>query len=146
LTDAERAALAEARAQSQMFRGGGGGGGQRNASASTNAPPGAPSSVRSPPPPPGAEVVDPLAAARRRSALDSQFGGRFVVFVQIDASIEPRVVEAGVTDLDYAEIVSGLREGERVLLLPSASLVRAQEGFRERILGRFSGPLGGSPR
>jgi HlyD family secretion protein len=147
LTDAERAALAEARARSQMFRGGGGGGGGRRSVPQPTARP-APAvttntSVQAPPPPPGAEIVDPLGAARRRSALDSQFGGRFVVFVQTDDEIEPRFVETGITDLDYAEIVSGLRAGEHVLLLPSASLVHAQEGIRERILGRFSGPLGG---
>jgi HlyD family secretion protein len=59
-------------------------------------------------------------------------GSRDVVFV--DDAAGPRVVavETGLTDFDYVEVRSGLSEGERVLLLPSAGLVRSQERFRDR--------------
>ncbi|MCZ6611986.1 MAG: hypothetical protein O6941_05075 [Planctomycetota bacterium] len=42
------------------------------------------------------------------------------------------------TDLDYAQVMSGLNPGEQVLILPSASLVQSQREFQERI-SRFAG-------
>jgi hypothetical protein len=54
----------------------------------------------------------------------------------------PVSVRTGLTDLDYTEILSGLAEGDSVLILPSASLVKAQQEFQSRI-GRVTG--GGLP-
>ena len=42
-------------------------------------------------------------------------------------------VRTGITDLDRTEVVFGLAEDDQVLILPSASLVRAQESFQQRI-------------
>ncbi len=42
-------------------------------------------------------------------------------------------IRTGLTDLDYAEVVSGLSEEDVVLILPSASLVQSQQQFQERI-------------
>jgi len=42
-------------------------------------------------------------------------------------------VRAGLTDLDMVEIISGLDESDRVLLLPSAHLVETQEQLQSWI-------------
>ncbi len=59
-----------------------------------------------------------------------------------DTGPEARPIRTGLTDLDYAQVVSGLSPDDRVLILPSASLVQAQREFQER-LSRFTG--GGIP-
>ena len=79
---------------------------------------------------------------RARAGGSLRLAGRYVVFLDDTGGAVPRVIETGVTDLDYVEVVSGLAAGDRVLLLPSASLVRAQQGFRDRLMGRLSNPLG----
>ena len=52
----------------------------------------------------------------------------------------PTPVQTGVTDLDRVEITGGLAEGDRVLLLPSASLVEAQQQIQN-----FATRRGGIP-
>ncbi|MGB5131553.1 MAG: hypothetical protein WBO00_02985, partial [Steroidobacteraceae bacterium] len=49
-------------------------------------------------------------------------------------------VQTGVTDLDRVEITGGVAEGERVLLLPSASLVETQQQIQN-----FATRRGGIP-
>ncbi|HEU5359366.1 MAG TPA: hypothetical protein VFU45_09610, partial [Gemmatimonadales bacterium] len=56
-------------------------------------------------------------------------------------AIRPVRVRTGLTDLEYSEVITGLQEGDSVLVLPSASLVQSQQQFKERI-NRFTG--GGS--
>ncbi len=75
--------------------------------------------------------------AGRPQSSDYQFGGNYVVFVKRPEGPTPVHVRTGLTDLDYSEIVSGLTEADSVIVLPSASLVRSQEQWKERI-GRFS--------
>ena len=70
---------------------------------------------------------------RRSSALDAQFGGDYLVFALRDGEPTALHVRTGITDLDRTEIVFGLAEDDQVLILPSASLVRAQESFQQRI-------------
>ena len=70
---------------------------------------------------------------RRTSALDAQFGGDYLVFALRDGEPTALHIRAGITDLDRTEVVFGLQEGDQVLILPSASLVRAQESFQQRI-------------
>lgn len=77
----------------------------------------------------------------KQSALP-QPGNRYIVFVQRDGTPVPVSIETGLTDFDYSEVLSGLSEGESVLVLPSASLVRSQKRFRDR-LNRVTG--GGLP-
>ena len=61
-----------------------------------------------------------------------------VVFVLDElGAMQPRQVMIGVQDWEYTEIVSGLRPGERVVLLPSTSLLMSQQALRERF-SRFS--------
>jgi hypothetical protein len=50
----------------------------------------------------------------------------------------PVPVRTGLTDLDYSEVLSGLSEGDTVLVLPSASLLASQQEWQERMAGRAS--------
>jgi RND family efflux transporter MFP subunit len=78
----------------------------------------------------------PSSAVSRPSYY--QFGGDYwVVALRNDQPI-PIAVKAGLTDLEYSEIVSGLQPGDRVLLLPSTSLFEQQERLQQFITARFS--------
>ncbi len=77
-----------------------------------------------------------------RSVSRYQFGGSYWVVALRDGEPVPVRVEAGLTDLAYTEIVSGLELGERVLLLPSASLWEQQTQLQD-LISRISG--GGTP-
>ena len=70
-------------------------------------------------------------------------GGRFIVFVLRDGSPRPVEIQTGLTDLDYVEVLSGVEEGDTVLVLPSASLVASQEQVRERIQRMTGGGIPG---
>jgi len=65
---------------------------------------------------------------------DYRFGGDFWVVVD-EGNGETRIanVRAGLTDLDKVEIISGLDESDRVLILPSAHLVETQEQLQSWI-------------
>jgi len=68
------------------------------------------------------------------SQTDYRFGGDFwVVVAEADGSTRIANVRAGLTDLDRVEIVSGLGEDDRVLILPSAHLVETQEQLQSWI-------------
>ena len=74
------------------------------------------------------------AARPEESAPDYRFGGDFwVVVQQDDGSTRIANVKAGLTDLDRVEIISGLDENQRVLILPSAHLVETQEQLQRWI-------------
>jgi hypothetical protein len=51
-------------------------------------------------------------------------------------------VQTGLTDLDRAEIVAGLAEGDSVLLLPSAHLMETQQELQSFITRRIGGVPG----
>ena len=74
---------------------------------------------------------------RPRGGSDYQFGGNYIVFVSRGGEIVPVHVRTGLTDLDYSEVVSGLKATDSVIILPSASLVQSQQEFRQRI-GSFA--------
>ncbi|MDX1482507.1 MAG: efflux RND transporter periplasmic adaptor subunit [Woeseiaceae bacterium] len=77
------------------------------------------------------------------SRSDYRFGGTFWVVVQNpDGSTEARAVRTGITDLDRVQVVAGLEEGERVLILPSANLIETQERLQQ-FLNRRIGTLPG---
>ena len=86
------------------------------------------------------------AAGRSRpgspQSSNFQFGGEFIVFVMTELGPAARPIRTGLTDLDYSQVMSGLSPDDRVLILPSASLVQAQQEFQDR-MARFSG--GGLP-
>ena len=65
---------------------------------------------------------------------DYRFGGDFWVVVdEGDGETSIANVRAGITDLDKVEIISGLDESDRVLILPSAHLVETQEQLQSWI-------------
>jgi hypothetical protein len=66
-------------------------------------------------------------------------GGDYIVFVLRDGLVTPTPIRTGLTDLDYSEVLSGLTEGDTVLVLPSASLLASQREFQERIANRVGG-------
>ncbi|MGH7527231.1 MAG: efflux RND transporter periplasmic adaptor subunit [Gemmatimonadales bacterium] len=81
--------------------------------------------------------------ASEGQGVDGLFGGRYIVFVKRPQGPAAAWVRTGLTDLDYAEVVSGLEASDSVLLLPSASLVQSQQEMRERV-NRITGG-GGLP-
>jgi len=82
---------------------------------------------------------------QQQSSTAGLFGGNYVVFLLRAGEITAVPVQTGLTDLDYSEVISGLSEADTVLVLPSASLLRSQAEFSERIPGG-SNPLGGGRR
>lgn len=75
------------------------------------------------------------------AATDYRFGGDFWV-VMDSAEQEIRKVRTGITDLDRVEIISGLDEGDRVLILPSSHLLQTQQDLQNFINRRRSGVPG----
>jgi hypothetical protein len=70
-------------------------------------------------------------SARRQQQANMAFGGNYIVFVYRNGKPTAVNVRTGLTDLDYSEILSGLTERDSVLVLPSASLVQAQDQFNQ---------------
>ncbi len=76
-----------------------------------------------------------------QQSADYRFGGDFWVVLDNEAR-EVRRIKTGVTDLDRVEIVAGLDETDRVLVLPSSHLVETQQdlqNFINRRVGRIPG-------
>ncbi|HEX8848186.1 MAG TPA: efflux RND transporter periplasmic adaptor subunit [Gemmatimonadaceae bacterium] len=76
-----------------------------------------------------------------------------VVFVKDSSGFTPRLVRLGVTNYDYTEVVGGLKEGDQVALLASATLQQQRQDQQARIRTMTAGPLspgggggGGGPR
>jgi HlyD family secretion protein len=59
-------------------------------------------------------------------------GGRYIVFAKRGGAPTPVWIRTGLTDLDYSEVLHGLKEGDSVYVLPSASLVQSQQDMRQR--------------
>jgi hypothetical protein len=72
---------------------------------------------------------------------DYRFGGDFWVVMDSDEQ-EIRKVRTGVTDLDRVEIVDGLDENDRVLILPSSHLLETQQDLQRFIKRRSRGVPG----
>jgi HlyD family secretion protein len=80
------------------------------------------------------------------------FGGRGgrgssrgIVFVQKGQSYEPRLVQLGLSNFDVVEIVSGLREGERVALVSGAVQAQNRANLQNRIRQNAMPGMGGGP-
>jgi HlyD family secretion protein len=70
----------------------------------------------------------------RAASADYRFGGDFWVVIDLgDGNTQIAPVRGGLTDLDRVEVVSGLDESDRVLILPSAHLVETQERLQQFI-------------
>jgi HlyD family secretion protein len=83
------------------------------------------------------------AGGRPRGSTDPQFGGNFIVFVNSPEGPKAVPVQTGLTDLDHSEVVSGLKEGDSVLVLPSASMVQSQQEFKNRVRSMTGGGVPG---
>ncbi|MDQ1303450.1 MAG: Efflux transporter periplasmic adaptor subunit [Pseudomonadota bacterium] len=70
-----------------------------------------------------------------------QFSNRYWVFVQRDGKPVAVEVSTGVTDLDYSEVLAGLRESELVYMLPSSGLVESQQRLQQQ-MRKFTGMPG----
>jgi HlyD family secretion protein len=59
---------------------------------------------------------------------------------------EPRLVQMGLGDWDNTEIVSGVEEGDELVIVSAAQLQAQQEAFLEQMRGRMGGqnPFGGN--
>jgi len=62
-----------------------------------------------------------------------RFGNRYWVFVSEDGKPVARPVVTGITDLDYSEVLAGLKAGDQVYLLPSSGLVETQQRFQQQM-------------
>ena len=70
-------------------------------------------------------------AGRRTRGTDAG-GGRYIVFAKRNGVPTPVWIRTGLTDLDYSEVLGGLRLGDSVYVLPSASLVQSQQDMQRR--------------
>ncbi|MDZ7262687.1 MAG: efflux RND transporter periplasmic adaptor subunit, partial [candidate division KSB1 bacterium] len=73
-----------------------------------------------------------------RQAFRQRFANRKAVLVKRNGKVVPQMVETGISNFEQTEIVSGLQEGE-VVMLPSslaATQPTANSGDRSRDLGR----------
>ena len=70
-----------------------------------------------------------------------------LVFVQIgEGKFEPRLVRLGAADYDYSEVVSGLKEGEKVASLSVAALQAKRDQANDRFRNMSGGVPGVQPR
>lgn len=67
----------------------------------------------------------------------------YIVFVRRAGKVIAVPIKTGLSDQDYIEVTSGLTERDTVLVLPSASLVQAQQQFRQRFQNVTGGGLPG---
>jgi HlyD family secretion protein len=73
-------------------------------------------------------------------AAATRFGGSFWVVADRQGRFVPVPVMTGMTDLDQVEVTEGLAEGDKVLLLPSSSLVETQERLQNFVSSRAGIP------
>ncbi|HSL71934.1 MAG TPA: efflux RND transporter periplasmic adaptor subunit [Longimicrobiales bacterium] len=66
-----------------------------------------------------------------------------VVFVPTANGPEPRQVVLGYSDLDFTEVISGLKAGDQVFLVTAARLLQQQRESQERMRERMQGPVPG---
>ncbi len=88
----------------------------------------------------------PAGRSRDREASDYRFGGDFWVVVDRQGDNEIRKIRTGITDLDRVEILSGLDEGEAILVLPSSHLVETQQQLQNWINRRIGRSVPGIGR
>ncbi len=77
-----------------------------------------------------------------RQSGSYQFGSNFWVVAERGGERVAVPVQTGITDLDRAEIVGGLEEGDSVLLLPSSHLLETQAELQSFITRRIGGVPG----
>ncbi|HKW42274.1 MAG TPA: efflux RND transporter periplasmic adaptor subunit [Gemmatimonadales bacterium] len=70
-------------------------------------------------------------------------GNSYIVFVRRAGKVIAVPIRTGLSDQDYIEVATGVTEKDTVLILPSASLVQAQQQFRQRFQNVTGGGLPG---
>jgi HlyD family secretion protein len=98
---------------------------------------GGPDSGGPPPPPP--EAADDRDTTMRGANTER------AVLVQTDHGIEARLVRVGLSNFDYAEVLAGVQEGERVVLLSVAEVQAKRSSDQTRIRQRMSSSMPGAP-
>ena len=87
----------------------------------------------------GMDVPVSQASPRRQMARPA------LVYIVNGTTFAPRVVRVGMSDLDYTEVVSGLQEGEQVLLLTSLAMQASRDSAMARMRSRSGGGMPGAP-
>lgn len=106
--------------------------------------------VATPPTPPAPQPASGGSAAEQKtgssagvSLHDASGGESRVTFVLRKGRAMPVHVVVGLTDLDYTEVLSGLSEGDTVLILPTAGLVSELRKQQRKAQTRTAGGLPG---
>lgn len=73
--------------------------------------------------------------------VGARFGAGYWVFVSEGGKPVARPVRTGITDLDYSEVLAGLKAGDQVYMLPSSGLVETQQRFQQQ-MRQFTGMPG----
>lgn len=136
-TSAQLVGLDEATVRSQLA---GARGGPASAAAPAEAAAGGPPAAARGPangggPPPGARAGTRPAGAAGASPARPAAGDtrRYWVFKVTPEGPMAAWIETGLTDLDVSEVVTGLAEGDKVLMLPSSGLIEAQQRMQQRM-------------
>ena len=87
----------------------------------------------------GMDVPTSQASPRRQLARPA------LVYVVSGTSFAPRVVRVGMSDLDYTEVVSGLQEGEQVLLMTALQMQASRDSAMARMRRGMGGGMPGVP-
>jgi hypothetical protein len=96
-----------------------------------------------PPHPPSAGAAEKTGSTAGLSLHDADGGENRVTFLLRKGRVTPVHVVAGLTDLDYTEVLSGLAEGDTVLVLPTAGLVAALRKQQRKAQSRTASGLPG---
>jgi HlyD family secretion protein len=99
-----------------------------------------------PPNPAGPRETADEETAEGNGTTGPGYGGELLAFVWRNGQAEPRLVTAGLTDFDYTAIISGLAEGDSVVVLPTTGALEQEQQRRQWIQRRVGGPLGGNNR
>jgi HlyD family secretion protein len=136
LTEEERKLLAQVRGRRDSAGGGGAAGGRAPGARGAGAARGAGGSR-------GAGGRGASGRGPGGRARGGPIASSYIVFALRGGKIIPVSIRTGLTDQDYIEVTSGLTETDSVLVLPSASLVQAQQNFRQRFQNVTGGGLPG---
>jgi HlyD family secretion protein len=77
-----------------------------------------------------------------RVAGTGRFGGEYLAYVRRGGAPEAVRVRTGLTDYDFAAVLSGLQLGDSVYVLPTGALLSEQQEREQRMRQRAGGALG----
>ena len=93
-----------------------------------------------------ASVTADTARACMRAAFaggSGAIGAPVIAFVKTATGWSPRMVRLGVSDFDYTEVISGLKEGDEVALLATIALQASRDRSSARARSMVGGALPG---